>query len=587
MKPRNIAILVAVLVALARAQAQTTFPTEVYPGTSTVQSLNGTTDPATGLAYIASGTNPASNPPLQIQIDRRWQRENAILAAANAGRVVKVGDTAVGVFPLHFRIQGTDHYFAGNASTAISTSNGTYLVYLVSNGSGGGTVTVTAEATGWPADTTTYIPLAEVNVAGNIISTIKDVRNRVVYATTTSGGAAASGVDGAWFVLDQDNAAAGASSDYRFNRGSTADDAGLRWNETGDVFEFLANVTTPTYGPLRALTIESTAATGTAPLTIASSTRVVNLNADMVDGVGLIAPTAANQVAFSTSTSAAGFTNAAAAGQVLFADAGAIPTWGARGSPSGVQAWDADLDGLAAIATTGFIARTGAGTAASRTLVAGANIIITNPAGTADNPELAVGGTTLNAVQIGSAGGALQSLTVGQSNTVLAGNTGAAPTFRQVVDADIATTAAINGTKLATYSVPPEAIAATGSNKLLCNDGDGGFWGHLWTVANIGGGQTISPAAADLVALTSDAISSPKILTLASLEEGMQTLLVCKTTQGIRLTMPAGATVRDGATVGAAGGYIQSTTVGSTATLVAVSTTELWVVAKTGTWTVN
>jgi len=53
-----------------------------------------------------------------------------------------------------------------------------------------------------------------------------------------------------------------------------------------------------------------------------------------------------------------------------------------------VQAWDADLDALAGIIATGFLARTGAGTAAARTLVsASGNIVITNPAGVLGNPD--------------------------------------------------------------------------------------------------------------------------------------------------------------------------------------------------------
>jgi hypothetical protein len=54
-----------------------------------------------------------------------------------------------------------------------------------------------------------------------------------------------------------------------------------------------------------------------------------------------------------------------------------------------VQAFDADLSALAALSTTGVIARTGAGTAAVRTITAGAGITVTNGDGVAGNPTVA------------------------------------------------------------------------------------------------------------------------------------------------------------------------------------------------------
>jgi hypothetical protein len=56
-----------------------------------------------------------------------------------------------------------------------------------------------------------------------------------------------------------------------------------------------------------------------------------------------------------------------------------------------VEAWDADLDALAANSTDGFWAHTGAGTGAARTLTAPvAGLTITNPAGIAGNPTFAL-----------------------------------------------------------------------------------------------------------------------------------------------------------------------------------------------------
>jgi hypothetical protein len=54
-----------------------------------------------------------------------------------------------------------------------------------------------------------------------------------------------------------------------------------------------------------------------------------------------------------------------------------------------VQAFDADLSALAGLASNGMIARTGAGTAAVRTITAGAGITVTNGDGVAGNPTVA------------------------------------------------------------------------------------------------------------------------------------------------------------------------------------------------------
>lgn len=53
-----------------------------------------------------------------------------------------------------------------------------------------------------------------------------------------------------------------------------------------------------------------------------------------------------------------------------------------------VQAFDADLSALAGLATTGIIARTGAGTAAVRTITAGAGISVADGNGVAGNPTI-------------------------------------------------------------------------------------------------------------------------------------------------------------------------------------------------------
>lgn len=62
------------------------------------------------------------------------------------------------------------------------------------------------------------------------------------------------------------------------------------------------------------------------------------------------------------------------------------------GASGGAQAWDADLDAIAALGTNGLIVRTGAGTVAARTLTAGTGVTITNGDGVSGNPTVSMTG---------------------------------------------------------------------------------------------------------------------------------------------------------------------------------------------------
>jgi folate-dependent tRNA-U54 methylase TrmFO/GidA len=54
---------------------------------------------------------------------------------------------------------------------------------------------------------------------------------------------------------------------------------------------------------------------------------------------------------------------------------------------------------------------------------------------------------------------------------------------------------------------------------------------------------------------------------------------------GIRITAASGDTIRIAGTVTAAAGYVESTTIGNTVTLVAINATEWMATAVNGTWT--
>lgn len=105
-------------------------------------------------------------------------------------------------------------------------------------------------------------------------------------------------------------------------------------------------------------------------------------------GLGTIATQAANSVAI-TGGSVTGITDLAIAdgGTGASTDTQARINLGVEIGVD-VQAWDADLDAVAGLAANGVIARTGAGTAAARTITAGQGISVADGDGVAANPTI-------------------------------------------------------------------------------------------------------------------------------------------------------------------------------------------------------
>lgn len=98
---------------------------------------------------------------------------------------------------------------------------------------------------------------------------------------------------------------------------------------------------------------------------------------------------------------------------------------------SNVQAWDSDLDCIAAISSTGIIVRTGAGSCAVRTLTPpAAGIAVNNGNGVAGNPTLALANDLAALEALSGTGLARRTGTdawsVGTTVAVSEGGTGAA-----------------------------------------------------------------------------------------------------------------------------------------------------------------
>jgi hypothetical protein len=211
----------------------------------------------------------------------------------------------------------------------------------------------------------------------------------------------------------------------------------------------------------------------------------------------------------------------------------------------------------------------------------------------AANPVISAAGAMQYAVQVGASTGAPTSIDVGASNTVLAGNTGANPVFRKIVDADIETGADVNGAKLLDNSVAASKLlgdaSQSGLRKPFMSVGDEGSVDNLWVVENPGSLSVAWPYAQNRVYINTGA-SSLRTITITGIGAdsiGSEVRLVVTDSDGLKLVAPSGVTIRDGGSVSAAGGYIESTTVGSVVTLQVISTTEIYVVSKNGTWSVT
>lgn len=228
-----------------------TFPNPAWPADATIQALNGTTDQGTGLPYVATGVSPSSTPPLAIQVDRLHRRLTNILNIENQLRLVQEdAGLTYGVYPGDYRFSdGTYKHFAGSTAQTL-TNDATNSIYINASN------ILVSSVGGFPADLTTFVPIAEVVTAGGLVSSIADKRGRartVIPANTTS---SATGTNDVNFILDEDNAGAGADSMVRFNRGTDdAEDGAVMYDVSANRVEVRTQHATGTLAPLNSLAV--------------------------------------------------------------------------------------------------------------------------------------------------------------------------------------------------------------------------------------------------------------------------------------------------------------------------------------------
>lgn len=109
---------------------------------------------------------------------------------------------------------------------------------------------------------------------------------------------------------------------------------------------------------------------------------------------------------------------------------------------------------------------------------------------------------------------------------------------------------------------------------------------HTTVEANTAGSGSPNILTADesRKVLTNEGATEKNYETLPTAAAGLLYIFVVQDSDGIRITAAAGDTIRVGSDVSAAGGHIESTTVGASVTLLAINATEWVAIADKGAW---
>ena len=226
-----------------------TIPDTKWISDVAADALDGTLDSASGLAYISEGTHKGSSPTYRVQLNRIQKRLATIVATMNQLRLAEENAALkVGVYAGDYTLGGTHKHFAGATAQAV-TDNATKVWYLDA-------ANALTEAASYPADITTFVPLATVVAASGVITSIVDDRGHAEIVVPTATTSSDTGTNEVSFVLDADNAGAGADTSLVGNRGTTAADWRLLWDETLDYFHLQSELSGPTLALLNLLGIK-------------------------------------------------------------------------------------------------------------------------------------------------------------------------------------------------------------------------------------------------------------------------------------------------------------------------------------------
>lgn len=225
------------------------FPTPEQISTSAADALGGSTDQRTQIVYLAESVGPDSSPTFIQQMNRILRRIREVLAGAAQGYCYKTATLTVGALPLRYRkSDASDVLFEGG--TLVLTANQTNSVYVLHSSNA-----LTKSTSGFPADKTTFTPLAVFVCDASDITTANDAADRrnLSAQQTNASSTSPTGTTQTSFTIDDDNAGAGVDQQLRYNRGSTdAEDAAVEWDEANDRFNFYKKHTAKTICPLNA-----------------------------------------------------------------------------------------------------------------------------------------------------------------------------------------------------------------------------------------------------------------------------------------------------------------------------------------------
>jgi len=145
-------------------------------------SLAGTTHALTRIPFMVKGVSQIAAPTLQEQQNRIDNDLRAGLAGIMRGMCRRTASLKVVCNPFRYRkTDGTAGYYEAGATELTLTASATNYVYLLH-----GANTLTRSTSGWPADLSTFTPLAIYVCDGSQITTADeaaDARGLVLYQT--------------------------------------------------------------------------------------------------------------------------------------------------------------------------------------------------------------------------------------------------------------------------------------------------------------------------------------------------------------------------------------------------------------------